>query len=115
MNTVSSDGFRSALHTLKFVFSSPLFETVLRGGTGIAAVANSEGKRRKESQRDSVNSRTTCRFIPSSAADKNVKTAREMIVRAAAVPPCSIILKQGQLRNQRTTQRRKVQLRPNDW
>lgn len=93
MNTVSSDGFRSALHTLKFVFSSPLFETVLRGGTGIAAVANSEGKRRKESQRDSVNSRTTCRFIPSSAADKNVKTAREMIVRAAAVPPRSIILK----------------------
>lgn len=42
----------------------------------------------------------------------------EIIIWTAAVPvivSASIIVKQGQLRNQRTTQRRKVQLSPNDW
>lgn len=44
----------------------------------------------------------------------------EMILLAAAVPIkrsvlLPIILKRGQLRNQRTAQRRKVQLSPNDW
>lgn len=126
------------LHTLKFAFSSLLLETVLRAGTTIAVITNGEGKEGKEKRNPTMNhwlkSHTvpshilweshmtplSCHFILSSTTGQMSKNREEMIIWTAAVSIRHsflhpIILKQGRLRNQRTTERRKVQLGPNDW